>query len=78
MYGSVSRWRVKDGQQQEFEQLLNELMREMPPVRVGYASIGRTPIRGSTGSREVGTARTHTRRTATLQTRMRASGAFKH
>jgi quinol monooxygenase YgiN len=31
MYGSVSRWRVKDGQQQELEQLLNELMREMPP-----------------------------------------------
>jgi quinol monooxygenase YgiN len=30
MYGSVSRWRVKDGQQQELEQLLSELMREMP------------------------------------------------
>jgi quinol monooxygenase YgiN len=31
MYGSVSRWRVKDGHQQELEQLLSELMRDMPP-----------------------------------------------
>jgi heme-degrading monooxygenase HmoA len=30
MYGSVSRWRIKDGQQQELEQLLNELMSDMP------------------------------------------------
>jgi len=37
MYGSVSRWRVKDGQQQELEQLLNELMGEMPPGSLGVA-----------------------------------------
>jgi len=30
MYGSVSRWRVKEGQEQELEQLMNELMSEMP------------------------------------------------
>ena len=30
MYGSVSRWRVKAGKQQEFEQLSAELMRERP------------------------------------------------
>jgi quinol monooxygenase YgiN len=30
MYGSVSRWRVKDGRQAELEQLLNE-MPEPPP-----------------------------------------------
>lgn len=31
MYGSVSRWRVKDGQQQALEQLISELMGTMPP-----------------------------------------------
>jgi quinol monooxygenase YgiN len=30
MYGSVSRWRVKDGKQQELEQLADELMRNRP------------------------------------------------
>ncbi|MGH7685238.1 MAG: putative quinol monooxygenase [Candidatus Dormibacteria bacterium] len=37
IYGSVSRWRVKDGQQHELEQLLNELMREMPPGSRGVS-----------------------------------------
>jgi heme-degrading monooxygenase HmoA len=31
MYGSVSRWRVKDGQQQALEQLFSEMMDKMPP-----------------------------------------------
>ena len=31
MYGSVARWRVKAGKQQELEQLSAELMRERPP-----------------------------------------------
>lgn len=31
MYGSVSRWRVIDGKQSEFERLLAELMQEVPP-----------------------------------------------
>jgi heme-degrading monooxygenase HmoA len=31
MYGSVSRWRVKEGQQEELEQLVNELMSDLPP-----------------------------------------------
>lgn len=31
MYGSVSRWRVKDGMQDELERLADELMRERPP-----------------------------------------------
>jgi quinol monooxygenase YgiN len=31
VYGSVARWRVKDGQQQELEQLVTELMSELPP-----------------------------------------------
>ena len=30
MYGSVSRWRIKQGKQQELEQLADELMRERP------------------------------------------------
>lgn len=30
MYGSVSRWRVKDGRQDELERLADELMRERP------------------------------------------------
>ena len=30
MYGTVSRWRVKDGKQPELEQLAEELMRERP------------------------------------------------
>lgn len=31
MYGSVSRWRVKDGKQAELEKLAEELMRDRPP-----------------------------------------------
>jgi heme-degrading monooxygenase HmoA len=31
MYGSVARWRVKEGKEQELEQLAEELMRERPP-----------------------------------------------
>ena len=31
MYGSVARWRVKEGKGQELEQLAEELMRERPP-----------------------------------------------
>ncbi len=31
MYGSVSRWRVKDGQQQELERLFTEMMNDLPP-----------------------------------------------
>ena len=31
MYGSVSRWRVKDGKQGELERLADELMKERPP-----------------------------------------------
>ncbi|HUZ71121.1 MAG TPA: antibiotic biosynthesis monooxygenase [Candidatus Saccharimonadales bacterium] len=30
MYGTVGRWRVKDGQQQELEQLANELLTDVP------------------------------------------------
>lgn len=30
MYGTVARWRVKDGKQQELESLCAELMRETP------------------------------------------------
>ena len=30
MYGSVSRWRIKEGKQEEFERLANELMRDRP------------------------------------------------
>jgi quinol monooxygenase YgiN len=30
MYGTVARWRVKDGKQKELEQLSQELMRETP------------------------------------------------
>ena len=35
MYGSVSRWRVKDGQQQELEQLFTEMMNDIPPGSQG-------------------------------------------
>lgn len=31
MYGSVARWKLQDGKQQEFEQLLGEVMNETPP-----------------------------------------------
>jgi heme-degrading monooxygenase HmoA len=31
MYGSVSRWRVKEGQQQEFEKLFGEVASQLPP-----------------------------------------------
>jgi heme-degrading monooxygenase HmoA len=31
MYGSISRWRVKEGKQEEFERLGDELMRDRPP-----------------------------------------------
>lgn len=31
MYGSVSRWRVKEGKQAELEHLLNEIARERAP-----------------------------------------------
>jgi heme-degrading monooxygenase HmoA len=31
MYGSVSRWRIKEGKQDEFEKLGEELMHERPP-----------------------------------------------
>jgi heme-degrading monooxygenase HmoA len=31
MYGSISRWRVKQGKQEELEQLADELMRERAP-----------------------------------------------
>lgn len=31
MYGTVARFRVKDGSQQEFERLGEELMRDDPP-----------------------------------------------
>jgi heme-degrading monooxygenase HmoA len=31
MYGSISRWRVREGQEQELEQLINEVMGTMPP-----------------------------------------------
>jgi quinol monooxygenase YgiN len=31
VYGSVSRWRIKEGQQQELKAVLNEVMGEMPP-----------------------------------------------
>jgi heme-degrading monooxygenase HmoA len=31
MYGSVSRWRVTEGKQEEFERLSRELMQERPP-----------------------------------------------
>jgi heme-degrading monooxygenase HmoA len=30
MYGSVSRWRVKEGQQQEFEKLFGEVASQLP------------------------------------------------
>ena len=30
MYGTVARWRVADGKQQEFEQLVDEVMGETP------------------------------------------------
>jgi len=35
MYGSVSRWRVKDGRQQELEQLFTEMMSDIPPGSLG-------------------------------------------
>jgi heme-degrading monooxygenase HmoA len=31
MYGSISRWHVKDGKQAELEQLADQLMRDRPP-----------------------------------------------
>jgi quinol monooxygenase YgiN len=31
MYGSISRWRIQDGKQEEFERLMDELMQERPP-----------------------------------------------
>lgn len=31
MYGSVSRWRVKEGRQEEFETLSREVMQDRPP-----------------------------------------------
>ena len=31
MYGSVSRWRVKNGRQQELEGLFTEMMKDLPP-----------------------------------------------
>ncbi len=30
MYGTVARWRVKDGKEQELEQLMSEVMRDRP------------------------------------------------
>lgn len=30
MYGSISRWRIKEGNQEEFERLSDELMRDRP------------------------------------------------
>lgn len=31
MYGSVSRWRVKEGKEEELKRLADELMRDRPP-----------------------------------------------
>ena len=31
MYGSVSRWRVKEGKQEEIERLMAEVSRDRPP-----------------------------------------------
>ena len=31
MYGSVARWRVKEGKEKELEQLMSEVMRDRPP-----------------------------------------------
>jgi heme-degrading monooxygenase HmoA len=31
MYGTVARWRVKDGKEQELEQLMSEVMGDRPP-----------------------------------------------
>jgi quinol monooxygenase YgiN len=31
MYGTVARWKVKEGKEKDLEQLAEELMREMPP-----------------------------------------------
>ena len=35
MYGSVSRWRIKEGKQDELEQLWNELTNEPTPGSLG-------------------------------------------
>lgn len=37
MYGSVSRWRVKDGKGPELERLAAELMQDRPPGSVAVA-----------------------------------------
>jgi heme-degrading monooxygenase HmoA len=37
MYGSVSRWRVKNGQQQELEGLFTEMMNDLPPGSRGVS-----------------------------------------
>jgi quinol monooxygenase YgiN len=31
MYGSIARWHIKEGKQEEFERLGDELMQERPP-----------------------------------------------
>ena len=31
MYGSIARWHIKEGKQEEFERLGHEMMRERPP-----------------------------------------------
>ena len=47
MYGSVSRWRVKEGKQDELEQLMNEVTNEQMP-----GSLGVTVYRADADSRE--------------------------
>jgi heme-degrading monooxygenase HmoA len=37
MYGSVSRWRIKEGQEEELKQVLNEALGEMPPGSRGLS-----------------------------------------